>query len=300
MAENDKTSVDEPVADPTPDTEPESTSDDSTSETAQPTVEELQQQLNDIKAKHDRLQSNYQGTYSEWNREKQERERLQTLINERFQQQPAQAKPDEPKFPSDEELAKQYHQAIIDSNYDAMARVTKLQRDKATYEAESRLTEQLNTATQQTRQQQSLAAYLRKQGLTDPKSAMYQQVNERAQSILQDPDYAFAHGNPATAAIIAINEVTVAEKVNKTTAQDAAQLIASDQAQTEPSTGKGNLPGQKTVDNKIYLTETEKAKGVRAIMRMYHIDEKEAQKKYWDNLAPEVKARRQQEKRAVI
>jgi len=291
MPDTDQTSVEEPVVDPTPDPEPASDSNDSTSKTAQPTVEELQAKLN-------RLENNYKGTFQEWNREKQERERLQNIINERMAAPPPPPPKKDPEYPSDEELAKREHAAIIDGDMPTLASIRKIQREKSTSEAASQLSEMIQTVSNTQRQQSSLSNYLKSRGITDTSSPLYQQVSNRAREIANDQNYSFAHGNMANIVAIAANEVIAKSNHGLQDASDAARDLAANAAVTEPGKNNGKIPGAKPATDKIYLTQLEKDKGVKILMRAYHIGETEATKKYWENLSPEIKEKRKQEGRA--
>jgi len=157
MAENDQTSVEEPVTSLTSDPEPESISDDDASKTAQPTVEELQAKLAEIQSKNARLENNYKGTFSEWNREKQERERLQNLINQRFESKEEVRK--DPEFPSDDELAKREHEAILNGDVASLAAIRKIEREKSKNEAAREVSEMIQGVTTQQNQQSSLVRF---------------------------------------------------------------------------------------------------------------------------------------------
>jgi hypothetical protein len=257
---------------------------ESTPSTPSPSVEELQERIK-------RLEANVSGTTKEWQKERAERERLQTQMAQAPQYQPPAQPPEiEPEF---RVLAKKLTKAVYDGQEDEVADTLRAVAARPV----TQFSQYLQQASIQGAKQQGLHHYLASVGVK-PGDPIYEKAQKRYTEAASDPKYAFVADNPVALSAVIVNEIRADSATARRTAEEVARDAAVEGGATEGTKG-GGLPGKKPEPvEKMYFDEGD-LKMIRHAMRADKISEEEAKKRRWAHMDARVKAARVEAGKAV-
>lgn len=247
-----------------------------------------------------RLEANIKGTHKELEKERarasqleEEKRRLemqnwqmQSMWQQQQQAAPAVAKTEY----SDEELAQQEYQAIIDGNPGKLAEVRRKQREAAVTAADQRWQGNFQQMAAEAQRAEALKRIMSRVGITDPTSQAYIKTQLKMRELSMDPDYATVTRNdPALLATLASEQVKAELAAGTKNAKEQARDESVEGAYTEGS--RGSAPGKGVAPRaKMSFTEAE-MKLIRYDVRR-GMKEEDAKKRYWNNLPADERDRR--------
>ena len=285
---NPPTSAGGPVAD----------SDSGSTSPPEPTVEDLHRE-------NERLKANVAGRSREADEERRRRMELEQQLAAMSRQPPPMSHLAPPPEPTYEQLAAQLNEAAINGDNAATARILTEVHRRAQANTETSVLTKIADAAAQGQQVQSYGQYLAATGMK-PGSILQQKTAEIEREIHTDlrtygagSQYFFTSGNPAWIRSIAAERAKAVLGADRNQASSDLRNASAQTAATESgSAGSGNPPGKAPASTgAIYLSDAEK----HAAHRMYdNLSKAEAEKRYWNNIAPGMRDLRIQNKKAVI
>ena len=288
MSDDDLTPVDSPSTGDTDGAGPETASDVAPgSDAAEPTVEELKQQ-------NQRLRSNLKGRQQEAERYKSRATELEGLVGSYQRMAPPQPQyqpPPPPQGPSDEDLARAEHQAILDSKFDVLAEIRRTQRQRTLQEAQQGQVALLTQLGQVAQSNTLTSSYLNRMGIT-PNSQQDRAFRSRLEEMRRDPEYLDMANTPNALARLAAAEVRADFAGKTVTVKEKERELSSGEAHTEsarPSTA--SVPGRTVRSEAMYFSEKE-MKLLQYATRSSGKDLATMQKESWAKLAPAEREKR--------
>lgn len=268
-------------------TEPEPASDADLSTSPQPTLEE-------VIAERDRLRGAVKGSNKlseELKAEKERRERTEFQLQQ-LQQQRQYQPPPVPE-PTDEDLAGQLNDAILEQDRTKVAKIQAIQQKRT----EDRIFQKIGQAAIIGQQQTSFGTYLNDAGMKTG-TPLYNRALEIQKELQNDPRYSFTGGNQNWIASIAAERAIAENTAKKSTAMETGKMETAIGAGSESgSKGSGAPPGKTPVKREaIYLTAEEKKKAEK----WFGGSPEAAHKKFWEGMDSWKRDQRVQAGRAIV
>jgi hypothetical protein len=291
MSDDDLTSVEALADGVTAEIEPETASDVAPgSDAPEPTVEELRQQ-------NQRLRANLKGRQQEAERYKSRATELEGLVGSYQRMAPPQPQYQPPvqQGPSDEDLARAEHQAILDGKFEVLADIRRAQRNRTLQEAQQGQVALLTQLGQVAQSNTLTSSYLTRMGIV-PNSEQERAFRSRLDEMRRDPEFSDLANSPNALARIAAAEVRADFTGRKVTAREKEREDSAAGAHTEsarPATA--SVPGRAAREQTMYFSEKE-MKLLQYAARSDSKDIVTLQKEAWAKLAPAEREKRARNK----
>lgn len=288
MSDDNLTPVDSPSTGDTDGAGPDNALDVAPgSDAAEPTVEELARQ-------NDRLRANLKGRQKETERWKTRAGELEGVVGSYQRmtpQQQLQYQPQVPQGPSDEDLAKAEHQAILDGRFDTLAEIRRAQRQRTLQEAQQGQVALLTQLGQAAQSNTLTSSYLSRMGIA-PNTEQDRAFRSRLEEMRRDPEYADMAQNSNALARLAAAEVSRDFTGRKSSAKERDREDSAADAHTESArSSTAAVPGRTIREPNMYFTDQE-AKYIAYIARQSGKREDEIRKETWARLGPAEKEKR--------
>lgn len=274
----------------------------STSETSpQAAQSSLEQQLAETRTRLQQLENTNKGNYTEWLRAKQENDALRAQMGQiQYQQQQLSQQVQRPSAPTDEDMAREEQNALIEGNLTKLSEIRRSQRQRAKDEVMQEFSQQLVQASQQSSRYQAVNTILANMGIKDQNDPRIQQIRAKSEEIARNPIYAaIVQNDPNILFTLAAKEVELESKLTAQATTEKARQISVDNAVSETTQG-GGKPGSTKPPEKMYFTPDEQ-RAINIIERGSKVSRAEAERRYWSNLRltkPDEVDRRLKERRA--